>query len=168
MITKESRGIGERFAELLKANSLSVNAFVAEIGGTTAKYYKLLNGKSKPDFDTIYAVLDRFPDVSAEWFMRGAGPMLKKELLSAEEAERILAENRTVKDLYREEMKRSALMGKTKGAILCPDMNREVRKHIAADSMRLPRSRKTSRSVSVRVPGVVIPNIMDQVREILG
>lgn len=168
MITKESRGIGERFAELLKANSLSVNAFVAEIGGTTAKYYKLLNGKSKPDFDTIYAVLDRFPDVSAEWFMRGVGPMLKKDLLSAEEAEKILAENRTVKDLYREEMKRSALMGKSEGAILCPDMTRVVRKKMSAGVMKLPGIRKTSRTISVRVPGTVIPDIMDQVREILG
>ena len=115
MITKDNRGIGDRFADILKSYGYNANSFAAEVGGTTAKYYKLLNGKSKPDYDTIYSVLNKFPEISAEWLMRGEGPMKKSAILSKEDAESLIAENRVIKTLLREEMKSMTdFMGKTK------------------------------------------------------
>lgn len=120
MEAKENRGLAGRLSELLRVYGMSVNALAAEVGGTTAKYYKLLNGKSKPDFETIYAILDRFPEISAEWFMRNEGPMKKGDILSKEDAEILIAENRAVKAMYRQE-----LLGKAKGTSSHPQIDRE-------------------------------------------
>lgn len=108
MDSKEVKSIGDRFSALLREYGMTVNAFANEVGGSTAKYYKLMNGKSKPDFDTINSVLQRFPDVSAEWFLRNEGPIRKSILISKEQAEMIVAENRAVKQMYKEELQRKS------------------------------------------------------------
>jgi len=125
MSTKNNHGIGDRLGDLLKVYGLNASSLSSEVGGTTAKYYKLLNGKSKPDFETIYAILNRFPDISAEWFMRGEGPMKKSDLISKEEAESLIAENKAVKQMYRDEVLKLALPGKTKGVSNHPQVDRE-------------------------------------------
>ncbi|MGA9651914.1 helix-turn-helix domain-containing protein [Pedobacter sp.] len=116
MEIKDNRGIGGRLSQMLKVYGLSVNALASEIGGTTAKYYKLLNGKSKPDFETIFAILDKFPEISAEWLMRGSGPMRKGELISTEEANQIITENKLMQKLYARALSENAQsVGKDKG-----------------------------------------------------
>ncbi len=43
----------------------------------SSKLYKLLKKEAKPGFDTLDDLLMAWPEVSAEWLMRGEGPMLK-------------------------------------------------------------------------------------------
>lgn len=110
----------DRIRQIIDHYDLTVNELAAKIGGSRMKFYNLTKGLSKPDFKTTESILNEFPDVSAEWLMRGDGAMLKKDLLSAEEAEVIREKLRTIKSLYREE-----LLGKRKGATLfSPDRSR--------------------------------------------
>lgn len=44
--------------------------------GRSGKIYKLLNGDAKPSFDTITQILDAFPELSADWLLKGRGSML--------------------------------------------------------------------------------------------
>ena len=71
----EKNGISERFTQLVGALGLNANKLSKMIGGSTAKYYKLLDGEVSPSFDTTDRILEIFPHVSAEWFMRGKGEM---------------------------------------------------------------------------------------------
>ncbi|SKB51959.1 hypothetical protein [Dyadobacter psychrophilus] len=94
--------------------------------------------------------------MSAEWWMRGEGPMLKTSVLSKEEADSIIAENKAIKALCRAE-----LMGKPKGAILCPDGERETRKHQFKYTMKSLRGKRNSKSISVCIPEVKVPSLSD-------
>lgn len=122
METKDNRGVGDRITDLMKVYGLTVNSFASKIGGSTAKYYKLINGKSRPDFETLFSVLDKFPDVSAEWLLRGEGPMRKEDLVSKDEAFELKAENKALQNLL---IKSASSMGKTKGASNHPQADRE-------------------------------------------
>ena len=71
----EKNGISERFGLLVGALGLNANRLSKELGGTTSKYYKLLNGEANPNFETTNGILEKYPQVSAEWFVRGKGDM---------------------------------------------------------------------------------------------
>lgn len=145
---------------LMDHYGIGVKELVGKIGGSRATYFNILNGSSQPDFKTTVAILNGFPEMSAEWWTRGDGPMLKTSILSKEEADSIIAENKAIKALYRAE-----LMGKSKGAILCPDVDRETRKHQFKDAMKSLRGKRTSKSISVRIPGVKAPTLSDLFEE---
>ena len=40
------------------------------------KLYKLVQNKSKPGYETLMDILDKYPELRAEWLMRGMAPML--------------------------------------------------------------------------------------------
>ena len=39
------------------------------------KLYKLVQNKSKPGYETLMDILDKYPELRAEWLMRGQEPM---------------------------------------------------------------------------------------------
>ena len=43
------------------------------------KLYKLVQNKSKPGYETLMDILDNYPELRAEWLMRGELPMLQTE-----------------------------------------------------------------------------------------
>lgn len=65
----------QRIKDLIDAKGLSVNSFAKTIGiaQTTLNTYFKLN--RYPAYETLHAILHTFPDVSAEWLMRGEGDM---------------------------------------------------------------------------------------------
>lgn len=156
---KEST-LKDRFSALLDHYNISVKELTEKIGGSKATYFNIKNGSSQPDFKTFTAILEGFPDLSAEWFTRGEGPMLKSEIISKEEAEAIIAENKAIKAMYRAE-----LLGKDKGANFCPDTKKVLRiegaKQAIQNARRVGR-RGTSKQVSVRVPGaLIVPDLKE-------
>ncbi len=50
-------------------------SFAAKIGVQQMTLWTQLNGKRKISLETVRAILDTFPEVSAEWLMRGTGTM---------------------------------------------------------------------------------------------
>lgn len=67
--------IVQRIKILISEKNCSVNSFANEIGiaQRTLNNYVLLG--RLPSYETLHAILHRFPDVSAEWLMRGEGKM---------------------------------------------------------------------------------------------
>lgn len=65
----------QRIKSLIEIKGFSVNSFSKEIGiaqVTLNNYFRL---NRLPAYETLHAILHTFPDVSAEWLMRGEGEM---------------------------------------------------------------------------------------------
>lgn len=65
-----------RLRTFIKLNSMTERAFALRCGiaQNTLSYY--LNGQRKPSYESIEKILNTFPDLSAEWLIRGNGEML--------------------------------------------------------------------------------------------
>ncbi len=71
------QSIEERIKELLKTKRYSINSLAKETGIVQQTLNKQIMGSSTIPVDTITKILDLFPDVSAEWLLRGEGYMTK-------------------------------------------------------------------------------------------
>lgn len=83
IVNLERSDISKRFGELINALDLNANKLSKILGGSTAKYYKLLDGEVKPSYDTTETILLIYPEVSAEWLLRGKGEMFISPLIEA-------------------------------------------------------------------------------------
>lgn len=64
----------ERIQELLKAKNLTPSQFADEIGIQRSGMSHLLSGRNKPSLEFVYKVLRRYPEINAEWLIRGNSP----------------------------------------------------------------------------------------------
>lgn len=71
--------VKNRLNELISAKKLSINALAALIGIPQTTLNQALKSERKVSVDVIALILDTFPDVSAEWLMRGKGEMFIAE-----------------------------------------------------------------------------------------
>lgn len=71
--------VNERIAQIIsKFEYKSKRAFSEKIGVAQTSLNDVLRG-AEPKFSTLYKILEAEPLVSAEWLLRGEGPMLKSE-----------------------------------------------------------------------------------------
>jgi len=70
--------MNNRINSLLKHLKLSSAQFADEIGVQRSSVSHVLSGRNKPGFDFIQKILSRFPEISADWLITGAGEMLKR------------------------------------------------------------------------------------------
>lgn len=77
-----------RLKTFIHYTSLTDRAFAQKCGiaQNTMSYY--LSEQRKPSFEAVEKILQSFPELSAEWLIRGEGEMLKLEI-SSKELERI-------------------------------------------------------------------------------
>jgi len=69
----------KRLNELLETKQLSVNAMAGMIGMQTKTLNNQISTKTAVSAITILSILATFTDVSAEWLLRGSGPMFISE-----------------------------------------------------------------------------------------
>lgn len=69
-----------RINELIIALNLTSRAFAIACGIKYTTLNNYLTGRRAVGYDTIDAILRNFTNVSAEWLMRGEGPMFKNEI----------------------------------------------------------------------------------------
>lgn len=83
----------ERIQTLLRKKRISANELAKTIGISSTNVYGYLNGSSKAPMSFVVSVLESFPDVSAEWLLRGEGEMLlpQKKSTYLEMAEKLNA-----------------------------------------------------------------------------
>ena len=67
-----------RLKLILEHFSISQNAFANKININRAMVANYLNG-SQPTYETLSNLLNAFPQISAEWLMRGEGSMIKDD-----------------------------------------------------------------------------------------
>ena len=71
--------IYQRVKCVLEDKSISVNALSKQINVAQATLNPQLRGDRTLAANIVEKILDAFPDVSAEWLMRGVGTMYVKE-----------------------------------------------------------------------------------------
>ena len=71
------KNVYERIQTLLRKKRISANELAKTIGISSTNVYGYLNGSSKAPMSFVLSVLESFPDVSAEWLLRGEGEMMK-------------------------------------------------------------------------------------------
>ena len=64
-----------RIKALIEDKGYTVNSFAHEIGIAQVTLNNYVRLGRYPAYETLYAILHRFTDVSAEWLMRGEGEM---------------------------------------------------------------------------------------------
>ena len=69
----------ERLRGVRASKAKSVNNFAKLIGMSQTTVNGIMLGSRGVSVDIIVAVLTAFPDISAEWLMRGEGEMLRSE-----------------------------------------------------------------------------------------
>lgn len=67
----------ERLINLLRDKGLSAVRFAEIMGVQASSISHLLSGRNKPNFDFIAKLLERFPEVSPDWFILGKGDMYR-------------------------------------------------------------------------------------------
>lgn len=67
--------INQRIKALIEAKGCSVTSFSKKIGIAQTTLNNYFKYDRYPAYETLYAILHTFPDVSAEWLMRGEGEM---------------------------------------------------------------------------------------------
>lgn len=66
-----------RVAEYIKSRRISPHELARILGINPQSVYNYLAGTSKAPLSFIVLFLESFPDVSAEWLLRGEGQMMK-------------------------------------------------------------------------------------------
>lgn len=77
----------ERVKKIIELKSKSVRSFSDLIGVKQVTLNQQILGDRKLSVDTILAILNSFEDISAEWLLRGEGPMLKSDTSNKEETD---------------------------------------------------------------------------------
>ena len=77
-----------RIQQLKDHFGLSTRAFALKCGMNQPTLDRMLKGINALNLNCVSSILQSFPDVSAEWLMRGSGPMLHS-LVTNPESERI-------------------------------------------------------------------------------
>lgn len=66
----------ERIKELIAYTGLSDRAFALKCGLKQNTFSRQLNGLNEVSIQTSLSILSTFPEISAEWLLRGTGEML--------------------------------------------------------------------------------------------
>lgn len=83
---EKTNEILDRIIKIKDYYGLKQNSFCSKVGITAPTLNSLVKRNTKPSFDTCERILNCFDDISAEWFMRGEGEMLKSKSVSVEQS----------------------------------------------------------------------------------
>lgn len=69
----------DRLRNLIDDKHLKNGQFAELLGINPAGVSHLLSGRNNPGYELITKILQRFPDVSADWLLLGVGPMYRAD-----------------------------------------------------------------------------------------
>lgn len=73
----------QRIEELRNGMQLTSSAFALSIGENAATYMRSVNGTNKMTLKIVLEVLAKYPEVSADWLIKGIGTPIDGELSTA-------------------------------------------------------------------------------------
>jgi transcriptional regulator with XRE-family HTH domain len=80
---KESdNSIQERLRQVFDALGISIYQIAKDLNENSSKFYNILSGRAKPSYDTIIGILNYYPQVRADFLLRGEGAVLTDDTLS--------------------------------------------------------------------------------------
>ncbi|HLL94238.1 MAG TPA: LexA family transcriptional regulator [Spirosoma sp.] len=68
--------IQNRLKQVFDALGITIYQIAKELGENPSKFYNILNGRAKPSYDTIMSLLACYPQISADYLIRGILPVL--------------------------------------------------------------------------------------------
>ena len=68
--------IQDRLKQVFDALGITIYQIAKELGENPSKFYNILNGRAKPSYDTIMSLLACYPQISADFLIRGIMPVL--------------------------------------------------------------------------------------------
>ncbi len=75
---EEEISIQERLKEVFEALGITIYQIAKDLGENSSKFYNILNGRANPSYDTIARILQSYPQVSADYLLRGTLPVLRE------------------------------------------------------------------------------------------
>jgi hypothetical protein len=80
--------VHERIKLLMQHYGLNVYKFAKEVGEDRCeKFYNIVKGKMKPNFDTIHDIGNRFPEVNFDWLIMNRGEMFLSDVPKSNDPE---------------------------------------------------------------------------------
>lgn len=68
--------VQDRLKQVFDALGITIYQIAKELGENPSKFYNILNGRAKPSYDTIISLLACYPQISADFLIRGVLPVL--------------------------------------------------------------------------------------------
>ena len=75
----DTDSIQHRLRQLFDKLGLTIYQIAKDTNENPSKFYNILNGRAKPSYDTILTLLDKYPQISADYIFRGIKPILTVE-----------------------------------------------------------------------------------------
>jgi transcriptional regulator with XRE-family HTH domain len=69
----------DRILQILKHTGMTATKLADEIGVQRSGISHMISGRNQPSYDFMIKLLNRFPEISAEWLLRGKGQMIPSE-----------------------------------------------------------------------------------------
>jgi len=79
-----------RIKHLIKSNDLSASAFADKIGVQRSSISHILSGRNKPSLEFVEKVLSQFPNISADWLIKGETEINPSLIQKTDALERVL------------------------------------------------------------------------------
>jgi plasmid maintenance system antidote protein VapI len=73
------KSVLQRIEEIMRKYNLNKSGLAKAIEMEQVTVNNYLNGTRKVSFELILSIISKFPDISAEWLLRGEGDMLKAD-----------------------------------------------------------------------------------------
>ncbi len=70
--------IQNRLKQVFEALGITIYQIAKDLDENSSKFYNILNGRAKPSYDTIIGILNHYPQVRADFLLRGEGPILNE------------------------------------------------------------------------------------------
>ncbi len=70
----------KRVKQILESKAYTPSRFADHIGVPRATISHILSGRNKPSLEVVQKILEAFPDISADWLVKGKGFMGKSSL----------------------------------------------------------------------------------------
>lgn len=104
--------VAERIKEFLNFKRISVNSLSKQLSITQTTLNRQFNGTVTLSVEAVLAVLEYFPELSAEWLLRGVGQMTQTVPQSESELSAVCIDQ--AKEIYRLKQRIAELEGEKK------------------------------------------------------
>lgn len=85
--------VQERLKLVFDALNLSIYQVAKDLGENSSKFYNILSGRAKPSYDTVMSLLGQYPQIRADFLLRGTLPVLTTEPETVTNGQLVLADD---------------------------------------------------------------------------
>jgi repressor LexA len=78
----DTNNIHNRLKNIIEALNLTTYQIAKILDENSSKFYNIMNGKTKPSYDTIFKLIEKYPEINPDYIFKGTEPILilsKKE-----------------------------------------------------------------------------------------